>query len=1080
VVFTDVRLLMSLNVCTQCGEKHLAESNFCNRCGAPIGERAHSSRFVSPEKKEAERKLVSILFADIVGSTSIVDGLDPEDALDELGPALEAMKAAVKRFGGTICREQGDGILAFFGAPKADDHHPVNACLAGLDIVRAVEHLAHRKMQARAGIHSGEVLIRLVDGEFGSSYDATGAAVHLASRLESIAQPGSALVSAATYSLALPYFDFVSRAPIILKGFTQAIPVFSISGPRNISRWLARGGKNLSLFVGREAELGRLTASAERAANGVAQAILVSGTAGAGKSRLAHEFVAGLARDGWSIIEAEAQPAGQAKPYGVLKRILLSWMGCSELDTAATLAAALEQRLNVLHVPSPHFVSALRSVLDLTVDHHAWREAEPGFRRRHVVDALKLVISSTADGSPLVLLLEDLHWIDGDSATVICRLQQVLRDTTLLILGTARSGPQIPIDLGLECTELQLSALDATAAVSLLDILLGTGAGLAGLKARLLEKTGGIPLFIEEVVRQLIDTGALIGSRGAYTLTLSPEEVGIPPTVQAIISTRVDALPERYKRVLQGASVLGQPITNRLLEAMLGKPEHELDVTVRELENAGFLSRIRTLPELEFSFPHELIREVVYSALVREQRRRLHDKALMACVQVLSDRLDEYASPLAHHAHESQNWTLLLRFSHQAASRAVERSAFREAALQFQRAIESITKQPRSRELDEIAIDIRLQSRLAFSATSQLSVWIEYAKQAEEMASAIGDERRELGAMINRAQALNFAGTPKQSVEIAEPALSRASASQFRDLEITAWFIIGQANYAAGNYRQTADLLETQMPLLRGTNATKRFGTAGTTSVLYLIMIGVAAISLGEFERARIALEEASQIAQQTSRPYDAVACSYCRGILLSSTGETATAIVELRRGLELCRDYSINLFVPLIVGQLGAALTAMGLHDQAISLLEKVVREAELLGHNVATVFANYALAAAYKAGGKFEEALTLATACLGHTRKYGFRGVEGRVLLFLGLLELASAAPDAKKAEPLIRGSIELARSLNALPNLAQAQSALAELLARTGRPSQALEAAGLATELFDSMGSHFRPEEISRVRL
>ncbi|MFY9954509.1 AAA family ATPase, partial [Bradyrhizobium sp.] len=826
---------MASIVCGQCGQDNLAESNFCSGCGTPLGRAARSARYSGKSQtNNAERKLVSILFADIVGSTSIVDGLDPEDALEELRPAIELMKAAVKRFGGTLCREQGDGILAFFGAPKADDHHPVNSCLAALEIVKTVEHLAHRKMQARAGIHSGEVLVRLIDGELGPSYDATGATVHLANRLESIALPGTVLVSAATYTLALPYFDFVSGAPVIPKGFTQPIPVFSISGQRSISRWLARSGKDLSCFVGRDAELNYLNMLADRVVEGKGQAALISGIAGAGKSRMAHEFLTGLAKKGWSIIEAEAQPVGQATPYGVLKRIVLSWLGCGELDNPATLATTLEQRLVALAPSSPHSVSALQSLLDIPVDDPEWRESEPGFRRRHVIDAIKLVISNTADTAPLALLLEDLHWIDRDSATVINALANNLPDLHLLVIGTSRLDSEMPIDFGPKQTHVKLSALDASASKILLDGLLGVGTGLSKLKERLLERTGGIPLFIEEVVRRLIDTGALIGSRGAYTPTISPEEVGVPHSVQAIISARVDALPGRLKAVLQCASVLGQPITMTLLAAMLEMPFDEVRDAIRQIEDAGFFSRTRTIPALEFAFPHELIREVVYSALVRDQRRKLHDRALMASMEVLADRLEEFSTPLAHHAYESQNWKLLLRFAKQAAGKAVERSAFREAALQFQRAIESTTKLERNRELEENGIDVRLQSRLAFSATSQLAVWIDYAKQAEEMASSIGDERRELAAIINRAQAINFAGAPKQSIEIVEPALRRVKTAQFHDLELLASYIIAQAHYAAGNYRQTADLLSRQMHQLRGENSLLRFGTAGTTSVLYL------------------------------------------------------------------------------------------------------------------------------------------------------------------------------------------------------------------------------------------------------
>jgi class 3 adenylate cyclase/predicted ATPase len=1074
--------MMALSLCGQCGHYNAAESNFCNRCGARLAQASNSSEFPKPSHSDsAERKLVSIVFADIVGSTTIVDGLDPEDALAELAPAIEQMKAAVKRFGGTVAREQGDGILAFFGAPRADDYHSLNACLAGLEIVRAVGHLAHRKMQARVGIHSDEVLIRIVDGELGLSYDATGAAVHLASRLESIAEPGSVLVSAATYTLTVPYFDFVSGLPVIPKGFTKPIPVFSISGQRNISRWLARGGSGVSPFVNRAVEIQTLNRLAETAAAGTGKAAIISATAGSGKSRLAHEFLAILAKKGWSLIEAEAQPTSHATPYSTLKRILLSWLGCSELDNPSTLADSLQQRLTNFDSASTHFVSALRSVLDLNIVDAAWLEAEPGFRRRHVTDAFRQVISATAEAVPLALLIEDLQWVDSESATVINGLGSILPKTYLMMVGTARSDSTIPVDFGPEQTFIGLPALDDTASRILLDQLLGSEESVSKLKTRLLERTGGIPLFIEDVVRRLIDTGAIVESNGSFRVTSSAEEVGIPRTVQASISVRVDALPARIKRILQSASVLAQPITVRLLEEMSEEPSHELREIVRELEVTGFLVSVRTIPEIEFTFVHELVREVVYSALIRDQRRNLHGKALQACMQVLSDRVDEFAGRLAHHAHESQNWPLLLRFARLSAARAIERSAFREAALQFQRAIEAASKLSLHPTLEEIraGIDVRLQSRLAFSATSQLAVWIEYAKQAEEMAAGVGDERRELAAIINRAQAMNFANPPHHSIEVAEPALKRASRAGFHDLELLAWYIIGQAHYAAGNYRQTIDLLTQQMEQLRSENALLRFGTAGTTSVLFLIMISMASASTGDLVRARQALEEATETAGTTRRPYDAVACCYCRGFLLSASGHANDAIGEFRNALDLCREYSINLFVPLVVGQLGAALTAAGLHSHAVGMLERVVRESENLGHNVGTIFARYALAAAYRGAGQMDESLQAALSNLESTQRGGFRGVESRVLHLLGLLHLELAEPDFTAAETFLVRSADLARRLDALPGLAQTELTLADLWTRTGKPQQSAEALDSAERISDRIGYRGLADDIAHRR-
>jgi class 3 adenylate cyclase len=1055
---------MSSRQCSQCGTPNLAESNFCSRCGAPLAAQPQPPRVAQAEAEAQERKLVSIFFADIVESTAIVEDLDPEDALDQLNPAIQAMRAAVKRFGGTLCREQGDGVMAFFGAPRADDHHAVNACLAGLEIVRAVDHLTHREMKARVGIHSGEVVVRLIEGEFGPSYDASGASVYLANRLESLARPGTVMVSAATLALAAPYFDFVSEPPVVPKGFTQPMPVFSIAGQRSISRWMARRGKGFSPFVGRKAELQCLHQISRDVENGEGQIALLSGNAGSGKSRLAHEFIAGLATEGWSIIEAEAQPAGQATPYGVLKRMVLSWLGCSELDSAATVGAALEQRLKQAGTCPPWTPAALRSILDLPVGEPAWAETELGFRRRHVINAIKFVVGNTAKSFPLVSLVEDFHWIDAESAHVIEQLEEDLPGLHLLILGTARSISP-PASIGRKQTRIDLAALDEASGAELLDALLGTEAGLSELKKRLLSHTGGVPIFMEEVVRRLTDTGALIGERGAYTLAIAPEDIGIPLSVQNIIATRVDALPAPAKRVLQSAAVLTKPITVSLLMEMSELAEEALRAVLQQIEDAGFLTPVRLAPDTEYAFAHELMREVIYSALMREQRRALHGKALVACLRLLSERANEFAGPLSHHAYESQNWGMVLRFSRQAAVRAIERSAFREAAVQFQRAIESISKQSQSRTLNEIAIDVRLQSRLAFSATSQLAVWIEYAKEAEEMAAAMGDARRELTAILNRALAVNFAGSPADSIEMTERALQRTVEKGLEDLELLAWYTLAQGHYTAGDFRKATELLSDQIARLRGDNVLKRFGTAGTTSVLFLVMIGMGTASMGEFDRSRQALDEASGIAEETGRPYDAVSCCYSRGLLSMYSGDAAKAITEFRKGLDVCREYSINLFIPLIVGQLGAALTAVGSHDQAIRLLDRVVRESQVLGHNAATAFANHALALAYREAGRHQEAIALVEPWLESAARYGLRAVEMRFLHLLGVLKADQG--EAAAAEALLSRSIELANSLEAWPTVAQAQLALAEHWSKAGEIAHANAAADAAISIYQRLG-------------
>jgi tetratricopeptide (TPR) repeat protein len=970
--------------------------------------------------------------------------------------------------------------MALFGVPDADERHAINACLAGLEIARAVERLPNQKMQARVGVNSGEVVIRLIAGEMGASYDATGATVHLANRMETSARPGTVLVSAATYTLAAPYFDFVSESPAIAKGFNRPIPVYSISGHRSISRWLARAGEGMSLFVGRQSDLQLLRNLAEQVKGGEGHFVLISAEAGIGKSRLVHNFMAEIADDGWSFMEGESAPIGQSTPYGALKRLLLSWIGRTEIDAPAVVSASFDQHLSALGSSvQASFMAALRSVLDLHVADVAWRESEPGFRRRQIIDAFKFVIQRTTTAVPLVLLLEDLHWIDPESATAILSLYDILPRHHLLLLGTTRPRPQNPLRMPTRQTFIELAPLDTLAAAQLLDSLLGKGTGLSKLKERLLNASGGIPLFIEELVRRLIDTGALVGSHAAYVLTVPPEQIGIPPSVRAIIATRVDVLAKWQKRVLQCAAVLGVPFTVDLLTEMSELSSEKVLQASGLLEDARFLSPVRVKPNTELAFSHELVREVVYSALVRDERRALHGKALAACMKLSSDRLNELAGRLSHHAYESQEWELVVRFARQSAVRAIERSAFNEAAAQFQRAIEATSRLSRSRSLDEIAIDVRLQSRLAFSATSQLTLWIEYAKEAEQMASAIGDERRELTAIINRAQALNFAGPPSQSIEIVEPALKRAMDAHLDDLQVIACYTLGQAQYARGHYRKTIDLLSQQLSGLRGEHVLVRFGTAGTTSVLFLTMIGLASSAMGELSESSSILEEAFSIAQKTGRPYDLVACGYGRGVLYSYSGCTKNAIDELRVASDVCREHSINLFIPLIVAQLGAALVDAGSYEQAVELLEKGIQEAQGLGHRVATVAAMHALAAAYKALGRVGPSIELGQRALEIAKQYEFIGVQIRLLRLLGMLETTHGDGDVNRAEELVASSIELAKTLGSLPNVASGKLAMAEIRLKSGEQERALQLMDSAIADYEHMGCNLLADQVRKRR-
>ena len=1029
---------------------------YCSSCGAVVPGRPSGAS----KPPSGERKYLTVLCVDLQRSTDLISELDPEEAISRLEPALIAMRTAVRRNRGIVSKEGGDGLIALFGAPHADDNHAVMACHAAVELVRRIKLLEDPRLHVRVGIHSGYVVAHVIEADFSSIYEAGGPAVHLVKRFESAAQAGQILVSESCQSLAAGLVTFNSMPPRRMEGFAAPVPCYELVEISGLTRWRARSTKGLSSFVGRSEEILLL----ERAAGDVGptgQIVGLVGTSGVGKSRVAHEFVDTLRRKDWQVLEAECNPLEQAAPYSLLKKLLQSALQAGHTKPAAQLASPED--------PTPahadFWPAALCSVLDQPISDPRWHDLEPLLRRRVIVDAARDAIDRTISIRPTVLLLEDLHWIDGQSESAIETLMSLAANRPLLVLLTWRTEYTPGWLAELEVRRIWLRSLDVASANALLDSLLGDAPDLAALKAHILRHTGQIPLFIEEVARQLVARGILKADAGRFVAKATWDALEIPPTVQGVIASRIDRLPKEDKSLLQLASVVGPRVSPNLLATVTGMPAAQLQSRLWSLEILDFLTESRWPASPEYVFAHDLIREVAYDSILRAQREVLHRRILNALEATSAGREEDLAEALCHHAVKALDWAKAEQYGRMAAKKASARSAFRDATEYFQIAMDAIDKQPVSTVREQRAIDLRIEARLAFVSFGSIEQWFGLGRDGELRSEKIGDEGRRLASIAIRAAALNFYGTPYEAIAAGEEAVALAN-----QLNSTTWlgfaeYGLGQSYFLAGRYRDAEFWLSRASARFASAPEDVPAGTTGwTLLVLCNMMRAIVFGWLGEFDESERCSERATDLAERNDRPYDMIAADYGRGVVKMMRGDLEEAESVLEQALRTSRDSEARLFLPPVMCALGNLYSQRGQPGEARDILLRAKDEAEALGHETSKVAVSAYLGTAYSLLGETQHGLSLVRACQSGARQKGYGGIEALAALAEANILASQGGPMAEEAVGCLKRTIDIASRLDARPLQAAARSVLGRLLSISGRIPEAQDELTQAISLFE----------------
>ena len=708
--------------CPACAATNPPGQKFCGECGAGLGQpilapkystpQAYTPRYLaeriltSKSALEGERKQVTVLFADLKGSMELLADRDPEEARKLLDPVLEQMMEAVHRYEGTVNQVMGDGIMALFGAPLAHEDHAVRACYAALRMQDMVKRYAEEVRRAqgvavriRVGLNSGEVVVRSIGSDLRMDYTAVGQTTHLAARMEQLADPGSTLLTSDTLALAEGYIEVRSIGPTPVKGLAEPIEVYEMLGASTIrSRFQAAAARGLTTFVGRTAEIEQLYQALDHAKAGRGQAVAVVGEPGVGKSRLYHEFTYSHRIQDCFVIASTSVSYGKAASYFPVIDLLRTYFRLEGRDDARLIREKVTGRLLSLDRALEPFLPAVLWLLEVATDDPQWEHLDPAQRRQQILDGVKRLLLRESQTQPVVVVFEDLHWIDAETQALVDALMDSLPTARVLMLVNYRPEYQHAWGSKTYYRQLRIDPLPAASAHQLLDSLLGDDPTVRPLKTLLIQRTGGTPFFLEEGVRALVETKVLLGERGGYRLLKSLDTIEVPSTVKALLAARIDRLTPEEKAVLQAASVVGTDVPLEVLQAIVGMPHDQLRRHLVQLQASEFLYETNIFPEIEYTFKHALTHEVTYGSLLAERRRALHAGIVEAIERLYANRLSEQIERLAHHAARSEVSAKTVAYLHEAGTKALMRSANTEALTYFTQGLDLAGKLPASRE----------------------------------------------------------------------------------------------------------------------------------------------------------------------------------------------------------------------------------------------------------------------------------------------------------------------------------------------------------------------------------------------
>jgi class 3 adenylate cyclase/tetratricopeptide (TPR) repeat protein/ribosomal protein L40E len=998
-------------ICGRCGASNPPEARFCNACGNPTaqenrGARKHAESAlaisvnlatVSQSASDGERKLVTALFVDIIGSTILEQDLDPEEARAIIDPALKLMIEAVRRYDGYVVQSTGDGIFALFGAPVAHEDHPQRSLYTALRLHEEMRRYSDRlrgdgrpPIQVRAGVNTGEVVVRSIrTGDTQTEYTPIGHTVNLASRLQELANAGSTIISDSTRKLVEGFFALRPLGPVRVKGLSESISVYEVTGLGPLRTRLEKSaGRGLSRFVGREKEKEQFRRTAETVKKGSGRIVAVEAEPGVGKSRLFFEFKSEVSAD-WNVLEAFSVSHGRASAYLPIVELLHNYFGTGRNESAASRKEKLAAKIEAIDANLDGGLPYLCALLEIEEEKEKLAAMDPQLRRMRTLEALTRLLLSESRRRPLILIVEDLHWLDDESQALLDLLATAIDSARLLLLVSYRPEYRLRWSNKPNCLHLRLEPLASKDAWEMLSDMLGPSADLAILKRRIIETTGGTPFFMEETVQSLFDEGAVEERDGKVQLLKPHSTLKIPPTVQAILAARIDRLRNDEKNLLQTLAVLGREFVRSLARAVAGRSEEELDRLITSLELGQFVYEQPSISDIEYVFKHALTQEVAYNSVLVERRKQLHESVGRAIELLYSDSLDDHLADLAHHFSRSGNREKAVEYLRRAATQALSRGASAQAVKDLEAARNLLKDIPAGIRRDQAELQILNPLGTAYIATRG------YAapevgpvfQRAREICVTVGEPQQQFAMVFGNFAWRIVRGEMDLALVLANEALAVAEKYDDPGMWMEALFLLGVALFYRGDFAGARDQYEKALALHDDRDRNRLWAArvgedAGVTHRCYLAL---ALWHLGYPDRALKVNREARELARSIEHPFSLAYAQHhaswlyqlirmpsetllfsdeqmrtsaehgfplfkATGSIYHAAGQllqgnAAKAAAALEGGLDAYRATGAGLALPYYLGLLGDAFIQTGNTGEADSMLDEALTAAQTSG---------------------------------------------------------------------------------------------------------------------------------------
>ena len=1031
-----------------------------------------------PQPLDAERRQLTVLFCDLADSTRLAQQLDPEDLHQVIRAYQTACAAVIQRFAGHIAQYLGDGLLVYFGYPQAHEDDAQRAVRSGLGMIEAMRTLNTRLEQShgvrlvvRLGIHTGLVVVGEVGSGGRQEQLALGETPNIAARLQSLAAPDTVMISAATAHLIYGYFVCQPLGALALKGMPQPLPTYQVmqeSGAQ--SRLDVVTPRGLTPLIGRDEEVGLLHRRWDQAVAGMGQVVLLSGEAGIGKSRLLQVLKEQVAGAPHTRLECRSSPYYQNSALYPVVDLFQRALHAPPAGAAPDTLERLEQLLVPCRLAPEEVVPLFATLLALPLPAGRYPSLplSPEQHRHKTLEALLALVLAQAAQQPVLFILEDLHWTDPSTLAWLTLLIEQSPTASLLILLTCRPEFQTPWDWRSHLTPLTLQRLTRAQIETMVARVTGGKAVPAEVMQHLAEKSDGVPLYVEEMTKAILESGVLHETHDHYTLTGPLTALAIPTTLQDSLMARLDRL-EAAKGIAQLGATLGRQFSYEVLHAVSPVDEPALQWALRRLVDAELVYQRGVPPHATYLFKHALIQEIAYQSLLKSVRQQYHQRI----VQVLEARFPEVVATqpelLASHAVHGDVWDKALRYFRQVGANAMTRSAYQEAMVSFEQALGALQHLPERRDTREQAIDLRLDLRTALLPIREHDRNLVTMREAHTLAESLGDPPRLARATAFLAHALWLVADLEPALTTGQRAVALSAPLGDAPLLRLAQFSLAEVYFSLGQYGAAIEGFRRNVDAFMG-NRLPATSAAAHGPVLDLRWLAHSLAEVGRFTEGMAAGEEAVHIAEEIDLPYSLSHAYAGAGYLYLCQGDVSKARACYTRGWDVCQRWHILQMLPAMAPGLSAVLGLSGQGTEALALLERALGQPPPLSllENRSPEMAR--LGEVYLHAGRLEEAAYYTERTCAFAHAHHDRGREAWSLQLLGAIVIRRDPHAFEQAESHDLQALGLANELGMRPLQAHCHRSLGTLYRQMGRVEPARAALSTAITLYRNMEMTF----------